>query len=163
MLLTTKNKLTNTGLKHVKMAFDADLSNILRKEDTLETIKGENKIQYILRNGVPLFIQMDDLYIPTVKCVHMIPEILKKAVVDTGAIKHLLNGADVMAPGLLHSTSELPEVFEGEPIAIYAYGKEHALAVGVMQMANEEILEKRTGIAIKMINYLGDKIYEFTA
>lgn len=158
----TKNRLSNSIVRQIKTQFEADLSGVLRKEDLLEIVKGENKTQYILRNGVPVFIYKQR-YIPTVKCVHMVPEIVKKVVVDKGAVKHLINGADVMAPGLLHPDSNYPNVLEGEIVAIYGHEKNTALAVGEVLMDNEEVQEKKAGAAIKLINHLGDRLYSYSA
>ncbi|KAH9387500.1 malignant T-cell-amplified sequence, partial [Nematocida major] len=88
-----------------------------------------------------------------------LPGMLKRVVVDAGAIKYLINGADVMAPGLLHSTSEYPPVEVGEVVAVYGPGKKAALAVGIVEMGNAEVHERRTGVAIRVVSHLGDKVY----
>ncbi|KAI5189211.1 malignant T-cell-amplified sequence [Nematocida minor] len=160
-LASTKNRLSNSTIKQIKAQFPVDLSLFFTKEDVFESIKTADKITYIFRNGVPVFRADGDAYIPTVKCVHMAPEILKKVIVDKGAIKHLINGADVMAPGLLHSTSEYPLVSVGDLVAIYGYDKVSALGVGMVEMDNDQLEEQRTGVAIKMLSHLGDKIYSY--
>lgn len=159
---SSRTRLSNYTIKQIKAQFDANLSTLLGKEEVLESIKTPEKELYILRNGTPIFRVADDRYIPLVKCVHLAPEIVKKAVVDGGAIKHLINGADVMAPGLLHTTSEYPGVNEHEIVAVYGYGKTHALGVGVAQMSSEQVEEVRHGVAIKMVSLLGDKLYSYS-
>ncbi|KAH9387491.1 malignant T-cell-amplified sequence, partial [Nematocida major] len=109
-LPATKNRLTNSAVKQIRAFFPVDTSGMLRKEDVLVSARTAEKDCYILRNGVPIFKQEKNAYIPTVKGVHLLPGMLKRVVVDAGAIKYLINGADVMAPGLLHSTSEYPPV-----------------------------------------------------
>ncbi|KAI5161233.1 malignant T-cell-amplified sequence [Nematocida ausubeli] len=160
-LPTTKNRLSKALAKQIKGQFTTDLSILLGKEDVLETIKTEEKEQFILRNNTPIFKVSGTAYIPLLKCVHIVPDILPKVVVDAGAIKYLINGADLMAPGLLHPTSTYPAVSVGDIVGIYGYGKTNALGVGVVAMDNEEVNTQRTGIAVKIINRLGDKIYSY--
>ncbi|OAG31959.1 hypothetical protein NEDG_00434 [Nematocida displodere] len=159
--VSSKNKLSNSTIKQIKAQFDTDLSILLGKEESLEIVKFSNKVQYIFRNGIPIFL-VEEKYVPTLKCVHIAPEIVKKVVVDVGAIKHLINGADVMAPGLLHTTSEYPSVTEGELVGIYGYGKDHALATGTVLMTQQQVEELRTGVAIKLGNHLGDSLYMYS-
>jgi malignant T-cell-amplified sequence len=82
---------------------------------------------YSLENeGIPLFFQhYDSVYVPTLKllhkCIHLWnlfystiffilidPNMLPSVKVDTGAIKHIINGADVMAPGLTSPNAFIP-------------------------------------------------------
>lgn len=160
-LSSTKNKLSNSAIKQIKMQYPVDLSVFITKEDTFESIKTDEKASYILRNGVPVFQVDRNKYTPTVKCVHMVPSILKKVYVDKGAIKHLINGADLMAPGLLHSTSVFPSVAVGELVSIYGHGKDTALGVGEVLMDNAQVNEQKTGVAVKMTSHLGDKAYSY--
>ncbi|KAI5187434.1 malignant T-cell-amplified sequence [Nematocida homosporus] len=157
---STKNRLSNSTIKQIKNQFDTDLSEFLGKDEVLESIKTPEKSQYILKNGLPIFI-MADKFIPTLKCVHACPNIVKRVVVDVGAIKHIINGADVMAPGLLHQTSEFPSVSIGDIVAIYGYGKINAMAVGIILMDNQQVEEQRIGVAIKTVNHLGDRLYSY--
>ena len=58
-------------------------------------------MQVIAVNGVPLFFaQRDDVWFPTLRLLHQYPEMMPKLRVDTGAIKFVLSGANIMCPGL---------------------------------------------------------------
>lgn len=66
--------------------------------------------------------------------------------VDQGAIPFILGGANIMCPGLTNPGGEMPEdeddapgLKEGDGVVIYAEGKEHALAVGVMKMSSAQM------------------------
>jgi len=158
---TSKNKLSNSTVKKIKQQYEIDLGSVLGKEEKMESIKTTERETYILRNGTAVFLESEKAYFPTVKMVHLLPDIVKRAVVDEGAIKHLVNGADVMAPGLLHKTSEYLNVQEGDVVAVYGYEKKHALGVGVATMSSERVEEERNGVAIKMFSKLGDRAYEY--
>jgi malignant T-cell-amplified sequence len=60
--------------------------------------------------------------------------------VDTGAIKFVLGGANVMCPGINSPGGAMPvELPEGAPVAVYAQGKESAMAVGILRMSTADM------------------------
>jgi PUA domain protein len=96
----------------------------------------------------PTFFQhRDGPILPTLKLVHQYPSLKMTAVtVDKGAIPFLLGGANIMCPGLTNPGSHMPEdteegpgVDKGAGIVIFAEGKDHAIAVGVMTMSSKEM------------------------
>jgi predicted RNA-binding protein (TIGR00451 family) len=100
--------------------------------------------------------------------------------VDKGAIKFILSGANVMTPGILSAGGAIiVDLPEGAPVAVYAEGKEHALALGIMLMSTEDMYvdcsmgvcvpsklvprvlcsrTKRKGAAIEVIHHLDDML-----
>ena len=80
---------------------------------------------------------------------------LKRIEVDEGAIKHILNGADVMAPGV---TKAPEEAVEGEIVLIMGAGK--PLAIGRLLSDWKEKLKERRGKMVKNLHYIGDKIWK---
>lgn len=58
---------------------------------------------------------------------------LPKVTVDKGAIKHILQGADIMAPGLTSSGGCIPEgINKNTVVSIFCEGKELPIAVGIL-------------------------------
>lgn len=65
---------------------------------------------------------------------------MKKVCVDTGAIKFVMGGANVMCPGLTSPGGKLDEDFEeGEMVAIMAEGKQHCMAIGQAKMSRDQM------------------------
>lgn len=67
-----------------------------------------------------------------------------------------------MCPGLTSPGAELPAApgyEKGQVVAIYAEGKEHALAVGILTMSTEEIKSVNKGIGVELVSYLGDGLW----
>ncbi len=60
---------------------------------------------------------------------------------DRGAIKFVLQAANIMCPGLTSKGAQLPEnnIPAESVVAIYAEGKEHALAVGLTKMSTDDM------------------------
>ena len=57
------------------------------------------------------------------------------------SMQFVFNGADIMCPGLTSAGATIEdEADEGAVVAIYAEGKEHALAVGLTTMSTEDSL-----------------------
>lgn len=70
---------------------------------------------------------MEDYVVPTLKTVHSYPTIYPKFVVDSGATRFILKGANVMAPGLTNEQSHMDDVKTGAIVAIYIHGHDHAV------------------------------------
>jgi malignant T-cell-amplified sequence len=103
----------------------------------------------------PVFFQQrDGPILPALRLVHQYPSIsFKRVTVDKGAIPFLLGGANVMCPGLTNPGGEMPPdgetqdiqgfdvpgVAKGDGVVIYAEGKVHAIACGVMTMSSMEM------------------------
>ncbi len=98
---------------------------------------------YALDNN-PLFWQhMDDPIIPHLRVVHQFPSCFSRIGIDRGAIRFVLSGATLMAPGLTSTGGRLPEeqaqLKEGDVAVVEAEGKEEACLVGQLRMGTEEI------------------------
>lgn len=91
-------------------------------------------------SGEPLFFkQRDGQFIPVLRLLHKYPFILPHEQVDKGAIKFVLSGANIMAPGLTSPGGKMIPVDKNTVVAIMAEGKKHALAIGVTKMSTEEM------------------------
>ena len=75
--------------------------------------------------------------------------------VDKGAIKFVFGGANIMCPGLTSSGATLhDEVPEDTPVAIYAQGKTHALAVGLTKMSTADMRSVNKGHGVETLHCL---------
>ena len=113
----------------------------------------------------PLFFQhMDDPIIPHLKVVHQFPHCFPKVGIDRGAIRFVLSGATLMAPGLTSAGGQLPdkdaEFKEGDVVAVEAEGKSEACLIGQLRMGTEEIREKKKGVVMDQGHYLGDGLWK---
>lgn len=52
------------------------------------------------------------------------------------------------------------DVPEDTPVAIYAEGKQHALAVGITKMTTADIKSVNKGIGVDTIHYLNDGLWK---
>ena len=70
-------------------------------------------------------------------------------------MKHILNGADVMAPGIIKAS---PGLKEGDMVLVI--GSKKPLAIGVVLDGLDEKMAVGKGKVVKNIHYLGDKIWQ---
>ncbi len=142
-----------------------ELMNTYQK--ALELIQGSDEVIVVEEGGlkvivlskIPAFKQHENTYIPTLLLIKLrCRDLIPKAVVDEGAVKHVINGADIMAPGIV----EIDEIQENELISIWEPRKETPIAIGKTLMNTKTIKEVRKGKAVKNIHHVGDKLWNLT-
>jgi len=145
-------------LERVKETYPPIYEMLDRKKpiELLETAKGD--VVY-LQNGKPLLLSVEGTFVPCLRICQKVLKALPKVVVDMGAVPYIVNGADVMTPGI----REIDErAVMGSVVLVVdeKYGK--PLAVGKILIDPKEIREKKKGKAIKNLHHVGDELWKFT-
>merc|ERR1711939_1167917 len=144
------------------------IDEIVPKKEQLDAMKIPDRVTLYLIGSTPLFYQhMTDALLPHLKLVHRFPTCFPSIRIDRGAIRFVLSGATLMAPGLTSTGGRLPnrgwyggrELEKGEPLVICAEGKEEACAVGLLSMGTKEVKEKGKGPVVEEGHYLGDGLW----
>ncbi|MEM0121593.1 MAG: PUA domain-containing protein [Thermoprotei archaeon] len=130
--------------------------NFNKKKDDIWVLKIDKYTKaYLLNNKIPILFVKDDLMFPTVTAAKMFEDYYSVAIVDQGAKPHILNGADLMAPGIvsirLQNHSDVV-IIESEDKSI--------LAIGRFIQDFLDALNKKHGKVAKNIHYLNDKLYK---
>ncbi|KAB8068971.1 hypothetical protein BDV29DRAFT_161884 [Aspergillus leporis] len=144
--------------------FEPYIDEILPKKAQLDAVKLPERTTLYTIDNTPLFYQpLDGPPIPHLKLVHAYPSALRTVQIDRGAIRFVLSGAALMAPGLTSPGGRLPakeEALEkGDVVAVLAEGKETACLVGVLKAGTEEMKEKGKGVVMDEGHYLGDGLW----
>ncbi|KAL5083233.1 hypothetical protein Trisim1_001851 [Trichoderma cf. simile WF8] len=161
------------------------IDEIMPKKGSLESMKLPDRNTLYVLDSVPLFYQQDgsDL-LPHLKLVHRFPQAFPSIRIDRGAIRFVLSGATLMAPGLTSKGGRLPvegakpleegkemeqgivedgrwsrELAKGEPVVIMAEGKEEACAVGILVAGTDEVKAKGKGPVVEDAHFLGDGLW----
>jgi PUA-domain protein len=111
---------------------------------------------YFVGGELWLVIQQDLIY-PGLPALLSENVELPKVIVDMGAVPHIANGADVMAPGIYDLDKKL---VEGKLVVIIDQKNLVPLAVGRMLLSVETILEINKGRAIDTLHYVGDPLWK---
>ncbi|CAG5156759.1 uncharacterized protein ALTATR162_LOCUS4554 [Alternaria atra] len=151
------------------------IEDILPKKEQLDLVKLPDRVSLYTLNSTPLFFQhMDDALLPHLTLVHKYPFAFHRLRIDRGAIRFVLSGATLMAPGLTSPGGRLPgpelsdedkekygaeDLKEGQVVVIEAEGKETACMVGVLKMSTDEMKKVKKGQACEAGHYLGDGLW----
>ncbi len=137
---------------------------IFSKKDQVELWQDKEKnLKIYAVNNEPAFfhytyesgIIKKKMLLPTLKFLQK-QLILKEIVVDMGAIKFVVKGADIMRPGITEIDGEIQE---GEAIVIVDETHRKPISVGIAQITGERMQAETCGKVIKNIHYVGDKLW----
>ena len=102
---------------------------------------------------------VDDIWVPSLRLLLKDPSLLPHVVVDKGAIKFVVNGADVMRPGIVR----VDEFDEGAVVVIVDEGYGKPLAVGKALFDSMELMAQTGGKSVAMLHHIGDSYWEKSA
>ena len=122
----------------------------------VEFAESEIATIYIINNK-PLFAKKDDFIFPTLgfdEIVKFLPQI----VVNMGAVPHVCNGADVMAPGVVNISGAF-----GKDYFVVVIDEQHKkpLAIGTTLYDSQEMKSLKHGKIITNVHYVGDKLWHW--
>ena len=124
------------------------------KKDFVELV--DDKI--IMINKKPSFFYYEKKLVPTLHILQN-KNILRKVVVDMGAVKFLISGADVMRPGLKEID---PLIKEGEFVLVVDINHKKALCVAIALFSGEQMQKQTIGKVLKNIHFIGDETWRFS-
>jgi PUA-domain protein len=127
------------------------LSEFLDAQANVELLKDS----YLQVNGELEFFYLDGLPIPTLKLI-LKKNFLKAAVIDMPAIKFIINGADIMRPGI----KQMDDFAQNDIIVIVDENNHKPLAIGQALFSSAEMQKLEKGKAIKNLHYVGDHIWK---
>lgn len=108
------------------------------------------------RNWEARFFLFKNQYLPSIHFIREYPKINFPIIkVDEGAVKHILNGADIFAQGITSVCGN----FVANSIVIVCNPQDAVLALGKSLKSSDELL-KLKGKVISNIHYLGDSIWK---
>ncbi|KAL2011685.1 hypothetical protein VTN00DRAFT_4403 [Thermoascus crustaceus] len=144
--------------------FEPYIDEILPKKAQLEAVKLPDRATLYTIDTNPLFYQPHDgPPIPHLRLLHAFPNALPTVGIDRGAIRFVLSGAALMAPGLTSPGGRLPDAEHkleaGQVVAVTAEGKEEICLVGPLKMGTEEMKQKGKGVVMDEGHYLGDGLW----
>ncbi|CAI5460204.1 unnamed protein product [Closterium sp. Yama58-4] len=143
-------------------SLDPVLEDLLPKKSPIVVAKCPNHVSIVVMNGVPLFFNVrDGPFMPTLRLLHQYPDMMRKMQVDRGAIKFVMSGANIMCPGLTSPGGKMDDGIPADsPVAIFAEGKENALAIGYTKMSSDDIRKINKGIGVDLMHYLNDGLWK---
>lgn len=115
-----------------------------------------DKWSMIFVDNEPHLFKIEGVIFPTVKgALEMKPE-RRLVKVDAGAVRFVVNGADIMGPGVVDAD---PSIKEGDFVIVIEETHGKALAIGKALVRGDE-MPGRKGKVVKSIHYVGDEIWK---
>ncbi len=149
-----KEKEAEQLLKELSQKLRVDPEQLLGTKIRVEQTETQDaKIFFI--NGKPLLARLDGRLLPTLKFEEVL-SLLPKLVVDMGAVSHVCNGADVMAPGVVKIKGDF---HEGDFLVIADERHEKPLAVGIALTNSQTAETLKRGKVAENVHFVGDKLW----
>ncbi len=156
MKIKSRHHLKGSEAKKVIAAIEPFLedSSCLRKA-SLERAVTDEGLDLIFVNGRPLImIEEDKPFFTVLGAIELMPK-KRLVVVDAGAVRFVVNGADIMNPGIVEAD---PEIAAGDLVIIAEERHKKPLAVGRALIPGTEM--KGEGKAVKSLHHVGDQIWK---
>jgi PUA domain protein len=153
-----RHKIKKSELKRIvesikeRVCLDTDT---FLKGKNIEIAEFENHT-LLLVNGKPSFFAREGQYIPTLRGLMDFNLQQPCVVVDSGAVRFIANGADVMGPGIVEADEHIQR---GDVVVVVEEQHRKPLALGIALKSGVE-MPHSTGKAVKSIHHVGDKIWK---
>ena len=154
--------LSKKDVKSLARQVDENIRSALDEAENIEMWEVDDKLTIYILDGKPLFAKVrvkisegeEEKYIPLLTMFYLKKVNYPTVKVDDGAVPHILNGADVMRPGIKEFIGDFNK---GDIVAVQDF-KGRTIAVTVALFPKSEIEKMQKGKVLKNIHYLGDKI-----
>ncbi len=155
-----KIKSRNVLRKDVQKALVNDITEAFGDASSYENKKLEyvetDEWELIFVDNEPLLFKIEGKIFPTVKGALKLNPSKRRVVVDSGAVKFIINGADVMSPGIVNADASIKK----DDLVIVVEEKHgKALAIGRALVQGKDMVRGK-GKAIKNLHYVGDEIWK---
>lgn len=113
----------------------------------------------VIQNQVRCLIQEDQPFLSLRGLLAYRPK-TKWVTVDAGAIKFVLNGADIMSAGIVDAD---PSLEAGDWCWVKEETRGAPLAIGRCMVSGPELVESKKGKGVKSVHVANDKLWELDA
>ncbi|NPB00132.1 MAG: DUF1947 domain-containing protein [Crenarchaeota archaeon] len=157
-----RHLLSKKDVRKLMNEVDSEIAKILRNAENVEIYEIDENLTIFIVEGKPLFAKMKiklgdenvEKYIPLITLFYVEKVSYPYVKVDEGAVPRILNGADVMRPGI----REISGDFEKGDVVAVRDPKDRTIAVTLALYSRREVETMQKGKVLKNVHYLGDKI-----
>jgi PUA-domain protein len=125
-------------------------------DDTVDQAESSDMGLVFVNGEIDAFILQGRAFL-TVRGLLKYPATKSFVTVDMGAIRFVINGADIMGPGIVEADVSLQP---GDMVWVRDEKNKKPLAVGLALVTGSEMAAKKPGKAIKSILFVGDKLWK---
>jgi PUA-domain protein len=125
-------------------------------EDTVDQAESSDMNLVFVNGEVDAFILKGQAFL-TIRGLLKYQATKSFVTVDMGAIRFVINGADIMGPGIVEADESIRP---GDMVWIRDEKNRKPLAVGQALVTGAEMASKKPGKSIKSILFVGDKLWK---
>ncbi len=157
-----RHALSGKDIRALAKDVDPQIRSVLNNADTVEMWELDDKTTLYIVDGKPLFAKLKlridndvlEKYIPLLTMFYLVNPDYPYVKVDDGAVPKILNGADVMRPGIREIIGEFQK---GDIVAVRDL-RDRTIAVTIALVSRSDCEKMQKGKVLKNIHYLGDKL-----
>ncbi len=149
-----KAKRVKSVLTEASRELKADFCRIFESEVGMEVLETDF-CELFLIEGRPLLVRFANRILPTLvfsKFVSLMPGVI----VDMGAVPHVCNGANIMAPGIVGYKGEFGG---GDLLRVVDEKYMKTLAIGSASYGVSSAKKITRGVVVENIHFVGDRIW----
>ena len=151
-----KAREANVLLDGVSKRLKVDLRQVVKARVNVEVVEAGFAEIYLI-NGKPVLAKTEEGVFPTLVFSEFLAS-APKIVVDMGAIPHVCNGANVMAPGI---RSVEGEFVRGDFVVVVDERHGKPVALGEIMYDADEAKRAKQGIIVKNVHFVSDRTWNF--
>jgi len=151
-----KSKDAKDFWDRVSKRLKVDLERVFGTKVDVEVVEAEFAEIYLI-DGKPLFAEVGGNVFPTLVFSEFLA-LAPKVVVDMGAVPHVCNGANVMAPGIVRFEGLFRN---GDFVLVVDEKHGKALAIGEILYDVVEAEKVERDVVVRNVHFVGDKIWNF--
>jgi PUA-domain protein len=149
-----KSSDTKALLSKAAEKLGINFGELIDSKATIEAVEtGHGEVLLVDRK--PLLFRTGETVYPTLLFEEKIAK-LPRVVVDMGAVRHVCNGAGVMAPGIVRYEGEFKK---GALVLVVDVKFGKPLALGEAQYDAEDAKSMKQGVVVKNIHFVSDEIW----
>jgi len=151
-----KDRQARSILDVVLKKLGIDLAQMFGGKVNIELGETEFADIYLV-NGMPLLAKIGENVFPTLAFNEFLA-LTPKVVVDMGAVPYVCNGANIMAPGIVHFEGEFAK---GDYVIIVDEKHRKPIAIGETIYDTNTAKRVSQGIVVRNVHFVGDGIWNF--
>lgn len=140
--------------KEASARLKINLEKIFGADARIELVETDFSEIYLI-NGEPLLFKIQGNIFPTLLFKEIFA-FMSKFVVDMGAVPHICNGANVMAPGVVCFEGNFNK---GDLVLVVDEKHGKPIALGETAYSYAEAAKIQHGVVVKTIHFVGDNIW----
>jgi len=134
-----------------------NIGELIDSKATIEAVEtGSGEL--LLVDKKPLLFRTSEAVYPTLLFAEVVAK-LPRVVVDMGAVRHVCNGAGVMAPGIVRYEGDFGK---GGLVLVVDVKFGKPLALGEAQYDSEAAKNVKQGVVVKNVHFVSDEIWNAT-